>query len=158
MSYKNNVTYIDELPDIEELEQQKGLSMVPEAGKFQKFLRNNNYNPVQQSGMNTNTIPTYDPYKTGYHNVNQGSYIDSFNNPRMLGHSSGGLAPNNQQFYESYEGPPMKSNTSCLDVAEHATNCPVCSKLYNNDKTIFIIIIAILSIIIILLLKRVLNV
>lgn len=47
---------------------------------------------------------------------------------------------------------------SCLEVAEHVANCPICSKLYNNDKTIYIIAIAILSVICILLLKKVLDV
>jgi hypothetical protein len=173
MSYRNqqngNVTMIDDLPDIEDLdpsqnqmEQLSGLNMLPpsESSKFQKYIRNNNYNPHQNSGMNTHMIPSYDPHKIGYHGMNQGSYIDSFplsNYPQhmQMMHSSGGMAPNNQQFYEPYE--PQKSNATCLDVADHAENCPVCSKLYNNDKTVYIIAIVILCIICILLLKRILD-
>ena len=47
---------------------------------------------------------------------------------------------------------------SCLDVAEHIANCPICSKFYSTDKTIYIIAIVILSIICILLLKKVLDI
>lgn len=53
----------------------------------------------------------------------------------------------------------MPANTpSCLDVAEHIANCPICSRFYNNDKTIYIIAIIVLSVLCILLLKKVLEV
>lgn len=47
---------------------------------------------------------------------------------------------------------------SCLDVADHISKCPICSKFYNTDKTIYIIAIITLAIICILLLKKVLDV
>lgn len=164
MSYRNqqNITLIDELPDIEEIEptnlQQNGMSMIPrsEVGKFQKFIRNNNYDPHQSSGMSTQK--QNDPYRTGY--LNQGSFIDYVPEYQINRHhlSSGGMAPNSQQYYEPYEKtqtatPPV----SCLDLADHAANCPICVKIYNNDKTIYILAIAILCIICILLLKRILD-
>lgn len=46
---------------------------------------------------------------------------------------------------------------NCLDVSGHIENCPICSRLYKQDKTIMIIAIVILAIICILLLKKVLN-
>lgn len=46
---------------------------------------------------------------------------------------------------------------NCVDVANHISSCPICSKLYNNDKSMYIIVIIILSILVILLLKRVLE-
>jgi hypothetical protein len=58
---------------------------------------------------------------------------------------------------ESYEKPKDK-NITCVDVANHASSCNVCSRLYNNDKTIFIIAIVLLSIICIILLKKVLEI
>jgi hypothetical protein len=45
----------------------------------------------------------------------------------------------------------------CIDIANHVENCPICSQIYKNDKTIYIIIIIFLVIICILLLKKVLN-
>ena len=47
---------------------------------------------------------------------------------------------------------------SCIDIASHIQNCPICSKFYNGDKSLYIIIIIILAIVSLLLLKRVLGV
>jgi hypothetical protein len=52
--------------------------------------------------------------------------------------------------------PPQPLN--CVDVANHIQNCPICSKFYKNDNTIYIILIVLLSVMCLLLLKRVLNV
>lgn len=49
-------------------------------------------------------------------------------------------------------------NISCIEIAGHIRECPICSKFYDNDKTIHIIAIVVLSIICLLLMKRVLNV
>lgn len=51
---------------------------------------------------------------------------------------------------------PMSLN--CVDVAMHIQECPICSKFYNGDKSLYVIVIVILAIICLLLLKRVLNV
>lgn len=182
MSYKNNITMIDDLPDISEIEgRNAGLSMIPDSGRYQKFLKNTNNNNLHtSSGMSSGSN---DPYKLGYHNANQGgSYIDDLSNknmgmnmnihqtpysidmqqqkspPQHLYGSSGGFAPNSQMYYEPYEMPPQKDTLNCRDVAGHASNCDVCSKLYNNDKTFYIIAICVLVIICILLLKRILDV
>lgn len=158
MSYRNtkpnNTTLIDDLPDVEEIElpRMNGLEMIPDSNKFQKYIRNNNYNPSSSSGMKINSQP-YDPYKIGFLNNDQGSYIDSSPHKQMYPHSSGGLAPNTQMFYEPY----TSDSLSCKDIANHTLNCPVCSRLYSNDKTIYNIVIIVLSIIIIFLLKRVLD-
>lgn len=47
---------------------------------------------------------------------------------------------------------------NCLDIAKHVQDCPICSRFYNNDKTVYIIAIIVLSIVCLLLLKKVLNV
>ena len=46
---------------------------------------------------------------------------------------------------------------TCLDIADHISQCPLCSKFYKNDKTVYIVVIVILIIICILLLKRALE-
>lgn len=48
-------------------------------------------------------------------------------------------------------------NQNCIDVAHHTHNCPVCSRLYNTDKTIYMILIGLLIVICLILLKRVLE-
>jgi hypothetical protein len=160
MTYKqNNVTYIDDLPDIDEFVEKPvshGMSMIPpnDASKFKKFIRptNSNHTPVE-SGMSPNTYPSQQQ---------QMMY-----NYQDQPHSSGGFAPHQEQYYERYNNnnhqnnlPKLKdiAQPTCVDVADHTANCSVCSKLYNNDRTIYIIAIAILCIICILLLKRVLDV
>jgi len=154
MSYRNNITMIDDLPDISDSEDisNMGLSMIPDSSKYQKFLRSSNSNNLHvNSGMNNNQ----DNYKLGYHNVNQGSYIDSSPNSNMSPPkygSSGGFAPESQMFYEAYD------NLNCREIARHITNCEICSKIYNKDNTFHIIIICVLTIICILLLKRILDV
>ena len=155
MSYRNNITMIDDLPDISEFEDSggMGLSMIPDSAKYQKFLRNSNSNNLPaNSGMNSNQ----DTYKLGYHNVNQGSYIDSIPNSSAYSSkygSSGGFAPESQMIYE-----PPYDNLNCREIARHITNCEICSKIYNKDNTFHIIIICVLTIICILLLKRILDV
>jgi len=46
---------------------------------------------------------------------------------------------------------------SCLDVAGHINDCPICSKLYSCDKSIYLVIIIILAVACMLLLRRVLE-
>lgn len=45
----------------------------------------------------------------------------------------------------------------CIDVANHIKSCPICSKFYDNDKTMYVITIIILVIICIILMKKVLE-
>ena len=154
MSYRNqqpiNSTLIDDLPELDE-----GQDIIPDNSKYQKYIRNNNYTPYPGSGMKISS--NNDQYKLGYHNSgNQGYYIDSIQPQKPLNYekSSGGLAPNSQMYYEPF----VTDTLNCKDIAIHTKNCYVCSRLYNNDKTIYIIIISILCIIIILLMKRILDI
>jgi hypothetical protein len=43
---------------------------------------------------------------------------------------------------------------SCIEIAKHIKDCPICSKFYDTDKSLYIIIIIILIIFCILLLKK----
>ena len=45
---------------------------------------------------------------------------------------------------------------SCIEIAKHIKNCPICSKFYDTDKSLYIIVIIILLIFCILLLKKIL--
>jgi hypothetical protein len=47
---------------------------------------------------------------------------------------------------------------SCIDVNLHISDCPICSRFYNNDCSLYIIAIVVLAIICVLLLKRVLKI
>lgn len=87
------------------------------------------------------------------------------------GHPSGGM----QGPMENYGPPPSSdgegsappppnlpsdpvNSISCIDIHRHIQGCPICSKFYNDDKTVYIIVIVLLAIVCMLLLKKVLNV
>ena len=53
---------------------------------------------------------------------------------------------------------PDPMSFHCVDVSMHVQDCPICSKFYNGDKSLYIVVIVILAIVCLLLLKRVLNV
>lgn len=46
---------------------------------------------------------------------------------------------------------------SCMEIARHVKNCPICSKFYDNDKSVYIIVIILLVIFCIILLKKILD-
>ena len=62
-----------------------------------------------------------------------------------------------QENYEKKMTNVEKYSNHCIDVAEHTANCVVCSKLYANNNTIFILIIVFLALVNLLLLKRILE-
>ena len=47
---------------------------------------------------------------------------------------------------------------TCKDVYDHIETCPVCKRLYKQDNTILIIVIAFLAILCILLIKKILSI
>lgn len=141
-NYKTNknITLIDDLPYLDEIDNNNNIyNMIPSDKSsqiVQKFIRNHNYNPPLESGMNNN----------------QQQIIPQQNFPTV----------DIPMPYEQQQQQPIyKSNyydLSCVSVADHATNCVVCSRLYDNNNTGYVVTIILLSIICILLLKRVLNV
>ena len=143
-----------------------------------KFIRphnNNNYPP--QSGMQTSksvvsqnsavaisnpadNVPTID---VGVNSPNGGNYqgqfwnhsYPPFNYPdeyNMYNKDTNHYS-NLNNYYENFE----HKQTSCVSVSDHVSNCKVCSRLYKNDKTLYIAIIVILVVICILLLKKILD-
>jgi hypothetical protein len=74
--------------------------------------------------------------------------------------------PGNNSYSELVEGYNDRYNDghnyghrglNCIDVANHIKSCPICSKFYENDKSIYIIVIIILVIICIILARKVLE-
>lgn len=149
---KRNFTYIDELPDLEDLEsngmptrgqphtsgrhlqfseQDHPRGIPPD--KFRKFIRSSMGPPPSESGMS--------PYTPNPH-----SYPPEFFQ-----------TPPTETEPPRPTARPTACSPTCLDISDHVGSCPICSRLYNNDKSIYIIAIVLLSIICILLLKRVLN-
>lgn len=46
---------------------------------------------------------------------------------------------------------------NCIDVANHIKECPICSKFYNTDLTIYYIVIVVLAVLCILMMKKTLG-
>ena len=140
MNHSQNVTFIENLPELEEVENGnfKGAEMLPpgEANKFKKFIRNN-HDMLPESGMIDATL-----------NKGKNTHVPELeiDNNISIGHFN-----NIKTFNMPVDSP------SCLVVAAHIANCPICSKFYSNDKTIYLVLIAVLAIICIILLKKILD-
>jgi hypothetical protein len=62
------------------------------------------------------------------------------------------------QNYNSLEGYNRGNRElTCIEVANHIRSCPICSKIYDNDKSVYIIIIVILVIVCAILFKKVIE-
>lgn len=174
------VTFIDQLPDIETLEGMNNNGMG-------SYMENSQYNsaydrpvmpPSQQQLQSKLKHPHMAPPESGMsimkpvHPVNQNvvntpalihnqmQQMPQHMQQQMPQHMQQQLPQHMQheQHQENFDQTPISYKPSCLEVAEHIKDCPICSKLYNNDNTVYIIVIVILSIICILLLKRVLDI
>lgn len=134
----NNTTPIEFLPELEDLEQNGnttfgGDSILPfdELNRMNKYIRGG-YKTPEEAGMNPRVEQQY-------------HIPQSFQMPP-------------QEYDGVHKSINMPTNLpNCLEVAEHIMNCPICSKFYNNDKTIYIIAIVALAIICVLLLKKVMD-
>lgn len=131
MNHNQNVTPINMLPELEDLEHNSfynNSNIIPpeHLNKFNKLIRNQHRVP-SEAGMSTESY-----YQNPNYNTN-----------------------NSVKEIQTYKMPENSPN--CLNVAEHVVNCPICSQFYKNDKTIYIIIISTLIIICLLLLKKILD-
>lgn len=152
-SFNGGVTYIEDLPELDDIESAQpygnpirpgkqstymGAGMVPEgdAEKYQKFIRPSG-GPHAMSGMDTSIASLPPPASI----ISADTY--------------GEAIPQVNDMVPKYHLPP--GSPSCIDVANHVEICPICNRYYNTDKSVYIIAIVVLAIICILLLKRVLN-
>ena len=148
----NKVTLIENLPELSDLEGPQSMEGVgrynqpPDPSgngdnkQYQKFIRNG-YNGTQhipESGMTPNQHSGMNQYQQQYQPQPQ---------PQ-------------QQYQQQSEQQPHRryDSPTCLEIHDHVSSCPICSRFFKTDNTVYIIAIVILSIICILLLKRVLNV
>jgi len=129
----SNVTMIDNLPQLEEVEGDKfiGEHLPPDMiNKYGKTIRQK-----------------YNGYAT-FQTMNQA--------PSMQQPQPQNNEPPRENRSEAHFVHPF--SFSCIDVSNHVKECPICCRFYHSDNTLYIILIVILSIICLLLLKRVLNV
>jgi hypothetical protein len=66
--------------------------------------------------------------------------------------------PGNNSYESLVEGyKEYRDDFNCIDVANHIKNCPICSKFYDNDKSMYVVAIIVLIIICIILARKVLE-
>ena len=139
MSY-GHVTMINDLPDLEDLDgvTNRPVRMEPHImsrpephdEKFQKYIRGS-HQMMPSSGMHREEMMMNAPPPQPH--------------PEIM-------------MKEAPQSVPLHMGYNCIDIARHIQDCPICSKFYNNDKTVYVIVIVVLAIICLLLLKKVLNV
>jgi len=154
MSLENNVTLIENLPDLHDLENHENYQIPQEhAVKMKKFIRHDQVLDPQ-SGMRSIQQPNYLIQSTQSQYQEYPPQYNSSDSPMKIYYPE--QYPSRVK--EEVKTIDMPENSpSCLDVAEHIMNCPLCSKFYHNDNTIYIITIVVLVIIVVLLLKKVLD-
>jgi len=79
------------------------------------------------------------------HILNSGGFYNRFN-PEM---------PQQPQFFHSPT--PTSNDLNCIAIAQHIENCPICSRLYDTDKTLYILAIIGLLILCFLMVKRIVQ-
>lgn len=140
MNYKQNITMIDELPELEDIDRKPYGNPIKERvenDKYDKYIRNS-HKPLEESGMNN--------YNNMINNVVDDNIIES----NIMESTT------NDNFVQNKYSLPNGS-PSCIDVANHIEVCPICSRYYKQDNSLYLLAILVLSIICVLLMKKVLK-
>ena len=51
----------------------------------------------------------------------------------------------------------FKGELSCRQIADHISNCPICSKLYKRQRAVYIIVIIVLAILLLICFKKIIG-
>ena len=166
-----NVTFIDELPFLDEImnsqgNQQQPYDMIPnrEYNQIKKFIRNTDNNFPPESGMSN--IRSQQQMLEEQQALKQQQMFEE-EQRRIQLQQLQQIQEEQEKMREQEEKHKHKkdkkrsfsfeSDLSCIQVAEHTADCIVCSKLYNTDHSVFYGIIIVLVIICLILLKRVVE-
>lgn len=135
-----NVTMIQDLPDLNDLENSYGSSsgmsaLTPEQTRVSKNIRQHTREAYNNIGRESS--------------LEMNAYNNRSNQPQIYYEE-----PVQKEYFDPTPA-PVKLN--CLDVCSHIASCPLCSKFYHNDNTLLIIIIVALLILVVILTRKVLN-
>lgn len=158
MPYARNTTPIDDLMDLDDT------NIIPNTSSSSlntsKFIRNSGIQMNADSGMS----PYNQSNQSNQSRTNQYFPPPKSSSPQQPP-SYPQQPPSSPQQPPSSPQPRLKINNipeiytpNCIDIHNHVTQCPICSKFFKFDNSVYIISIIVLSIICILLLKKVLNV
>lgn len=136
---RKNITMIDDLPFLDDLNTNQILP--PSDINFSKYIRNTAFNPPSEAGM-----------------LNKPQQPPPFQQTKIQQPPQQQLEPTFREIqYEADMDNSSMIPISCVHVAHHASNCIVCSKLYTNDKTNYVIVIILLLTICVILFKKILD-
>ena len=128
MNYnQRNVTYISELPELEDLEKNENTKKGIKSYHIKEPMRLSH-----MSGMS-------------YRHGDYGPSRENLSDP-IIDHPE-----------ERYENFHHRYSSPCMDLANHMKDCPICSRFYNNDRMMYIIAIVLLSLLCLMLIKKILN-
>ena len=131
------VTLIDNLPELSDLDSMSILT-VEQQNKVNSKIRqpfptspysgmsNDNKENDSSSRMHARQNVVVNTSQENNNVIDQSFQNEIYTNP-----------PIQQEHFKHFNMPIC--SPSCLDVAEHISKCPICSKFYNTDKTIYII-------------------
>jgi hypothetical protein len=68
-------------------------------------------------------------------------------------HPMGAMGFNSEEYHQSRMNTPL----DCVTVAQHIESCPICSRLYDTDKTLYILAIIGLLILCFLMVKHIVK-
>ena len=118
----------------------------------QQELPNNHYAGVSEAPQQS-LNPGYPARLPGGTGINDSYHQSGLPYPQ----SQGPAPPLDPRPLVQQQKPHDLSKINCLEIAEHVQNCPICSKFYNTDKTIYIVSIVLLALICVILLKKILD-
>jgi hypothetical protein len=141
----SNVTRIEDLPELSDIENSydgdTSGGLPEQKTKYSKYIRN--YSRDSQEKTKPHYQQNIQQSIRQNDNIELRNQFEPYINEPLL----------QKEMFEP-SPPPL----NCLDVCNHIKNCPLCSKFYKNDNTLYVIIIVILLILTIILTKKVLNV
>ena len=145
------VNYLEDLPDVDEVDSGTSGGLTPQQTKLSKRFIRTNSTMMPESGMvlqPSGPIPfnmEENPHTpTTQNNVFKNSPIIEMPN----------IPPQPQPQYQ--QQPHFQPQMSCQDIFYHIESCPLCTKFYKHDNTVYLVIIAILVLVCALLMKKVL--
>ena len=140
--------------------------------QIENYEREKSMRPIQQSrirstdpnrlaiAMNGGREPIHESFELGpvaRQNLQarvQENYEEPTPSIKYAQHAS---LPQNSALYSHYSSPVTEEYLNCMDVARHIQRCPLCSKFYDNDRSMYWAAIVVLLLACGYLLKRVLD-
>jgi len=137
---------------------------------------NNSYNMNYNPNSNFNSNPNFQNQMNQMYQMNDYNQVEANNyrlGPKAYKNYQNRASNDYQMITENYENTLSDASSNdndisihlqkksrglnCIEIAEHIRYCPICSKFYENDKTMYVIVIIILLITCIILLKKVIE-